>query len=343
MKTLKLLLVAGGIVAVAFRAFPATPAGNTRDFASELPATLESDEVFLKRVELELRHAGEPRRDALAELLAAGREHGLPSWGWALNRACEARAADCNDYLKYLSSWVAHQDLKQRSRAEGIVESIRSEATLQAMSPGERRDLYLKVIKDGYVHLGPALLDHLNVSIRALQEGMLDLIPAIQSGNARWQNHAVERQLIISKTQRAKDPVAELQKLVVSGANDESRRITEGDASLTEATRLAVMAVRELRRVNPPDGALLLRGSLDQYENVKRTLEDRVKGHVRPAAYLGELGWQIAEAVGDLGDRASERQALGGHTLWDQVHAVEERLLKEQKIAPGAVIASASR
>jgi hypothetical protein len=343
MKTLRLLLLGGGIVAVAFRAFPVTPAGDARDYTRELPATLESDEVFLKRVELELRRAGGPRRAALAELLAVGRDHSLPSWGWALNRACEARAADCNDYLKYLSSWVAHQDLKQRSRAEGFVESIRLEATLQAMSPGERRDLYLKVIKEGYVHLGPALLDHLNVSIRALQEGMLDLVPAIQGGNVTWQNHAVERQLIITKTQRAKDPVAELQKLVVGGVNDESPRLTEGDTSLTEATRLAVMAVGELRRVNPSGGAQLLRGSLDQYENVKRRLQDRLKGQVRPVAYLGELGWQIAEAVGDLGDRASERQALGGHTLWDQVHDVEERLVKEQKIAASAMIASTSR
>jgi hypothetical protein len=51
-----------------------------------------------------------------------------------------------------------------------------------------------------------------------------------------------------------------------------------------------------------------------------------------PTTYLSFLGWEIAEAIGDLGDRDFERKALGGRTLWDQVNEAERELVRQGKL-----------
>lgn len=356
MSTSKWLAIgAACALAVSARGASLNASQSVRDYAFSLGADSESDELFKRRVTLELRRAGGARREKVGELLTGGARQAFRSWGWVAMQACENSEVDCSSLPGLAGKWLDGLSPEARRRGEDVVVRIEQEARLQAMSEVERRALYLRVIERGYVHEGAIALDRWNTSIRALRERMLDLVPAIERSNAAWPDRGVERQLVVARALQAKDPTAELLALVARGAQEESENLNRAGASppvatRTEAVRAAVLALRELRRRNPEGLAEDLKHLVAAYEPVRKRIGDELAQTGRPTSrdadgqarvrgedYLGDLGWSIVETVGDAGDRAFERERLGA-CLWDQVGRAEESLLKSRKLTSQSMV-----
>jgi hypothetical protein len=69
-----------------------------------------------------------------------------------------------------------------------------------------------------------------------------------------------------------------------------------------------------------------------------RTVEARLSA----SAYLGSVGPELAERIGELGDRALERKAPGEATLRDRVFEVETEMVRCNLLSPAEVVATPS-
>jgi hypothetical protein len=59
-----------------------------------------------------------------------------------------------------------------------------------------------------------------------------------------------------------------------------------------------------------------------------------------PRWFLDEFSSDIAEAIGDFGDRQLERDFLGGRCLWDMVSDAEKAMVAKKMLAPSQMVTS---
>ena len=57
-----------------------------------------------------------------------------------------------------------------------------------------------------------------------------------------------------------------------------------------------------------------------------------------PRWFLDEFSSDIAEAIGDFGDRGLEREGLGGRCLWDMVNEGEKAMVAKKLLAPSQMV-----
>jgi hypothetical protein len=101
-----------------------------------------------KRIELELRRVGGPRREAVKDLLRSKFENNDRAWTREVLEACQARLVDCNDYLSLASKKVEGLRGKELELAEYDRSLISREAVLQRMMVRERHAFYERAISN---------------------------------------------------------------------------------------------------------------------------------------------------------------------------------------------------
>lgn len=295
------------------------------------------------RYELETRQAGGPRREVLEGLLKKGKEIDDPMWGKRVIDACVAELIDCGDFVASAMA-LAEREKAHPESARGMAKRIREEAALQAMAPRQRRAFYLEALTKGFAEEDGVRLDYRNAALRLLQERMPDLTRRVEEESSKWPNSPsdyLSNQIAIARALSSPNPQVHLLVLVRQGVlqpTDSSREL------------LGKQALNELRRLNLEGAAEELKEVLELYEPAKEKHDKERKEVLEKArqenrhllhserhrlaedAYLGVLGKEIIKAIGDLGDREFERKALGGRTLWDQVHDTEQELVRQGKL-----------
>jgi hypothetical protein len=345
------------------------PAGEIRSQRyserEPLPVDATSGVTVSARLGLEMRRAGGPRREVLESILVADRRDDS-AWSGRVATLCHEGVIDCGRFLPFVESMPDRVPPTQRESAIGQAQCLKEEAYLQALPMKQRQALYRQAIVTGHsiTDLGP-WLDSDNCALRALHDGMDELIPDIERGlrgSLRSNRESIEPALRMRKALTASDPEEALLRLVRHGVEVEVEHTLmpadkrPSDYRPFEAEVLFAMgAVDELRRLNPPGAAERLAALYALYKPAEEKLERerdellaKEKAGTLPRVYparvispakglTGRLARSIVETIGDLGDRDFERTVFrerldGLPTLWDRVNQVEKELVKQGKI-----------
>ncbi len=330
-----------------------------------LPADLTSSVLFQGRLELELRRAGGPRSDLVAGLLKTSLAVDDPAWGRLVITACREGVVSCRDYVDLAVSRATKEQGGNTDARRAELTLIRKEVELQALSARDRQAFYRNAINTGGATIGVITVTDVEAAMRALEEGDNSLLPSIRSRLETWASGdrmAIRPYLDVAEAIASPSASDGLIQLVRQGATydvtslkGEKPRSGEDAVAYDNERRTARLALVRLRRMNPPRVLEDLRNILALYDSVKeqrRRTEEKLQAAGRPylssevaapGDALGRLGKDISEAVGDFGDRALERSALGGPTLWDRVSEAEKALEKRGQLTLGAMVSSSAQ
>jgi hypothetical protein len=317
------------------------PPGGGRDY-SALPVNPVDAVVLERRLELEFRRAGGPRRDAVADLLKAGERVATLDWGRFVIRACQERLVDCSGYVEAAVERSRTASPELHRWAESRVKGIRQEAAIQALPSKTRQELYAKALRQGDARAGDVRVVAGDAVWRATREGMAPLVTSSDAAAAlrlAETQPVLRAEIELARALSTQDPGHALLELVARDTEHDATRV--GDMKQGEPAA-ARMALAELRRLNPAGAADELKRILTEATRNKAA-HAAAENSLRGAGSSGNLVLDIAEVVGDLGDREFERRMLGGRTLWDQVNDVEEALAKSGKIPRSAMVASSGK
>lgn len=342
------------IVLIAFLFWPAFPGtdercSDPRASCGSLPADLSSRALAQQRFRLELRRAGGPRPEVLEGILLAAREARDPSWASYLLKACQTGLVDCNGFITLAETEKPRDPLAGNGRAD--LAALQCEALLQRTSVRERRRFYSAVLNGQEVGSEFSQLDQCattwsEAARRVLAERFYDLIPLVERAKGRAAFRDLWPELEVARASASSDPESALIALTTQSAAHESSlagktRVEQSAlARTTEAAQgVANLALQELRRRNATGSVPELKKLLTLYEPLRLADAGVIRSPLpggkplpRPTGYLMEVGWLLAEAIGDLGDRELERETLAGRTLWDQVNEAELRLMHQGKL-----------
>ncbi len=363
MKRLQTIVIAGLILAGMDASGSGARPGGPKDYRP-LPADLASAPLFHRRLELELRRAGGPRPEFVAELLRTGAKTDDSGWSQRVLMACRAGLVSCRDYVDAVATLASQSPKDSAAWMAAQLEGIKTEAELQGLGQGGRQALYRAAIETGGATRGTVTMSAIEAAMRALEEGHLDFIPLVRSRLTSWSTEnqmAIQHYLDVAEALAAPSPTQALIELVRRGATIDVSSL-KGElvrshlaVDYDNERRAARFALEKLRIMNSPGTLDDLKGVLRLYDPVKemhaRKLEElQAAGRPylssqfpSPKDYLGQLGEDIVEVIGDLGDRDLERRVLGGRTLWDQVSEAEKELVRRGRLTPSAMIASDSR
>lgn len=302
-------------------------------------------QVLACQYELEMRHAGGPRKEVLEGLLQRAAELQDPDWGRRVVEACVAHYADCNEFTATAAA-MAEREKTNPEVARSLAKRIHDESALQAMTPERRRGFYLAALTQGFAKEDDIGLDYRNAAVRIVGERMLDLLPRVRSESAKWLNppsELLKRKIELVQTMAAPNVEDRLVDMVRDGISHPGDGVTQ---------LLAIEALQELRVLNRDGTDRRLKQLLDLYEPAAQEAETRRKqvilkrdqervsllsqerAELERGSHLGLLRKKVIEAIGDLGDREFERTAIGGTTLWDSVHESETALAKRGQLSP---------
>jgi hypothetical protein len=317
------------------------------------PATVDGGELLadqelaLAQVDLELRRLGGPRLGVLAQLweLCTGRDG---EWILRAARVCEAGALPCSRFEPVAAEWRARGMLAAEAEAVARIGLL---SAFEGMEPVQRRHALEVALREradarrvGREHAGP---DALQLATLAFDQGYLELEPLIEE-TGLITNPKVQAHARVARALRDPHPVARLLEIIEEGAGlDSAARAWQPEYGGDRWGQSGgVLAVAELRRLNPPGVLPQLRQALALYEwerggpGADRQSEGALEWQVedgrelRRRWQLGALGVALAELVGDLGDPETERDALGGPTLADRVEeglrVQAERLARDE-------------
>jgi len=290
-----------------------------------LPADLGSGELFDARLALELRRAGGARRDTLARLFAMGRTiPGLP-WRSRALRACRERLVSCSE--------------------PGFAgRAFQDEAILQGLARDDLHGLLLRALTgipdpEDEVKLLPWM-----AAYRAVSEGFFDLLPHVEAVRATApaeNRHDLGNRITLAQASRGAEPLGALLRIVERAAGlDVALRSAVLDGAkpvprrTTQPHRVGHFALDRIRRLGKREAIEPLGRTLRRYE----ALRSKAPPGAKPDRILGRLGWEIAETIGDLGDRDFERAALGRRTLWDRVKEAEDELVRRGSLPESELV-----
>ena len=346
-----------------------SPAHSERE---PLPVDATSGVTLSARLGLEMRRAGGPRREVLESILVADRTEDS-AWSGRVATLCHEGVIDCGRFLPMLETLPDRVLPAQRKSAVSSAECVKEETCLQVLPMKQRQALYRQAIVTGHpiTDLGPWLFDS-ECALRALHEGMDELIPEIErglGGRLHSNREAIEPALRMRKALISSDPTGALLKIIRHGAEVEVERtlrsVDEWEGYYHRAPGaeelFAMDAVREMGRLNPPGAAERLEVLYALYKPAEAKLERernellaQEKAGTLPRVYprreiprakglAGRLARSIVETIGDLGDREFERAVFKDRlddlpTLWDRVDRVEKELVKQGRLKASEMV-----
>jgi hypothetical protein len=313
-----------------------------------------------ERLTLELRRAGGPRQDVVDVILNDASELAPEAWLWYVLRSCYAGGAHCRDHVSVARERSGEASQESRQAAETYLAGVEEMACLESLSVSQRVDYFRLSLQLGGRSPGVGgcpPLDAQKAAIKALELGLVQLVPDIEESMASWPfppSEMLEARLHVAKILASQDPLGGLLELVKSAAQTEVDwlvTIADGSAQAVrtiQAPTAAWVALQELRQQNPSGAAGKLKEIFRLYDRSRAAYQVARERMMREGAlprdlpgnvaHLGEHGVMVAELIGDLGDREFERAALGGRCLWDQVREVELELVKQGKLKRKAMV-----
>jgi hypothetical protein len=318
--------------------------------AAEGAEPLAGEDLALAQVDLELRRLGGPRLDVLAQLWEqCTRRDG--KWILRAARVCEAGALPCSPFEAFLAPRREHGMVVAEAEAAARIGLL---SAFEGMEPVQRRHALEAALRERAdarrAGRKPAEPDALQLATLAFDQGYLELEPLIEE-TGLMRNPEVQAHARVARALVDEDPVARLLEII----EDEARQDAAVLAALVRQARYlgeyrrrssGVLAVAELRRLNPPGVLRQLRQALALYEwelggpGADWVSEGTPEWQVEDARLqrrrwqLGPLGVALAELVGDLGDPETARDVLGGPTLADRVEeglrVQAERLARDE-------------
>lgn len=326
------------------------------DLDGPLVANLESNAGAISRAEilLELRRGGGPRSSTLEAPLRRLWEADRMGWLAILPWLCERGHVDCREHVDaalQLESQLAPED---RQYYQAALKFLRYEAWFRGLSSAERIDYLRKCV------VTPERIDDdgscspQQAATRGLRLGLVeldaDIDAGLRSGLIR-KTPTLAAAMIVAVASQTAERESNLFALVSDAARAELKSALEANKLTHEARpeteRLVVQgAVDGLRRLNARGQIGSLRQIVERYRSVTRqsalhsgpaSLAAPGGRSVRTGQVFG-YGEQVAELVGDLGDRDFERETLGAPTLWDRVQEVESKLVLTRQLDPVATV-----
>jgi hypothetical protein len=290
-------------------------------------------------------------------LLAVDYVTGNPEWAERVVTACRDGIINCATYAPLVAERARAAAPQESARLARLQSMLRCEIDLEAKSRDERREVYRAALRRSDVgERQDCDLNWVEICRRASVEGMPELIAEAEVARARRNDRTGGSKLTIYKALTSSEPDRDLLLILRRSASYEVSLAQKTQQELsaeyeTTQAELGVghLALTQLRRRNPPGLVDELRSILRLYDPVRDQYSSEMKQFkmpgergsspaakrpfpLTPTSYLMGLGWEIAEAIGDLGDRDLERRTLGGRTLWDQVHEAEKTLVERGKI-----------
>lgn len=344
------------LAALSFSGSTSDPCASYRSYCRLAP-DIASRALSQQRFLLEARHVGGARREVVEELLATDYATGDPAWAARVLEFCKDGTISCVEYAPLVAERIQTSAPDDGVRLSRVQAAFRCESALQNKTRDQRRDIYLAALNgDPQLEISDCGFNWANVCRRAASEGMPEVVSQAEKTRVRRGDTTGGSLLTIYKALVSEKPDRELIRILrqsvlyeVSISQKSQKELSAAYAATQEVIGTGHLAVVQLRRRNAPALIDELRAILRLYDGIrdqyaaesKRAVDsaqrdgsravDRALA-VRPTSYLMQLGWEVAEAIGDLGDREFERATLGGRTLWDQVHEAEEELARQGKI-----------
>ncbi|MGV8040939.1 MAG: hypothetical protein AB2L07_12960 [Thermoanaerobaculaceae bacterium] len=302
------------------------------------------------RLKVELRRAGGPREAVVEELLEALAEGGDPGWGVRALALCRSRAIECRDLTRSLDllSLSMAGTAMENDRDSSFEDAFRAEANLAALGREGRLRVYQEVLRRDPPQKVKAPLSIEDAMARALDERMFELLPLLVAAKPRLEpsvgRHLGLRVDVLSAAYGASPESALLGYIQRAVDEDVAARLptaAQGQAVCSsDACYAALFAMDHLRRADAAEALGQLKSILASYGTVREALMHGYETRVRVARekgkslwnltepraemWLGLLGEKLAELIGDLRDRGTERAALGRKTDSELVEEVEE-------------------
>lgn len=316
------------------------------------------------QLRLEQRRPGGVRpRVARAVLdLFSRSEWGLPRWASAASGFCHAGTLDCEDLATEVERALSRVPKGYVESVQLNIRGMREHAKVQRIPRAQLEEALRRRMKGDTTPSPIDPRDPEQAALLALYEGFGDLADEIEQ---TLRTHAfpgshpgagVLAEIEMLRIKRQGDPVPRLMAIIDAEVQRDvaahlSSEIKNGRSSGVIASPLFELAVAELRRLNPPGSAEKLQPLVAAYDKVvarcnaylaEHPMAERQEESLAPAAkvipYPSATTRVLAELAGDLGDRELERRTLGGQTLWDQVNALERKLVKKGQLSSSATV-----
>lgn len=326
------------------------------------------------RLKVEVRRAGGPREAVVEELLEALAKEGDPGWSRKTLELCQSSVIECRDLTRSLDlmSLSIVGTARENDRDSSFEDAFRAEASLAALGRDGRLRVYQEVLRGDPQSKVKAPLSVEDAMTRALDERMFELLPLLEAAKRRLEPAASRlrglRVDVLSAAYGA-SPEPALLGYIQRGVDEDvtSRRSAAAAQAAgrrglpvceSDACYAAHFAIDHLRWANSTEALGRLKAMLATYETVREALmqanETRARvarekgrpecdlGEPRPAIWLGRLGERLAELIGDLGDRSTERAGLGRKTDSELVEEVEDVMEQRGLLRPSSRVTAPS-
>ncbi|HVN76553.1 MAG TPA: hypothetical protein VMT19_09565 [Thermoanaerobaculaceae bacterium] len=317
---------------------------------TEFPRLTGDPKTFLPtvlggRFALEMRRAGGPRPDVLLGFLE---DPPLPDgnmWMRLALAACDQDRVPCQELLS------AFDRLRAASGTSALVfrpddrELLEKRVARQRLSTEERTDLYRRALSEGSPLEWRGVYESgRDAARRVYNEKIVQLYPLADSyldAHADWEMDSARAARRVASAAASPHSLAALVALVREVAAwdvgawamaDDQRRHTQY-VGTSSRRQLLERTLTELRMLELPGTATALKEVMSLFreaELVKASPElGRLLTHPQPPRvwFKDEFSLAIAEAIGDLGDRDTERAVFGGRCLFDMVSEGEKAMV----------------
>lgn len=318
------------------------------------------DIISAARFELEMRRVGGPRPSAIVGILddrALLRDHTRLRRMWLKQAfaACENHAVPCSEVLTLFDRLNAMAGPTAPVFSPSDREGLEGVAAREALSPEQTEQLYRRALLTGGARDGAVFVLAEEAAFRVYDERMQNLYPmADRFLNSAWKGDksrviAARRVALADASTDAVPNLLAILREVAAWDVDtwslpDPRRYEAYNAGRMTHRYLVSAALAELRRRDLP-------GTREGLEQVMKLFE---KDHILAAHPNGggvlrnalrdsrwlkdEFSTDLAEAVGDFGDRKLEREALGGRCLWDMVSEAERAMVARKMLSPSQMV-----
>jgi len=335
---------------------------NWRETFPRVADSLEANHniILAARFELEMRRVGGPRPSAIVGILddrALLQDHAKLRRMWIKQAfaACENHVVPCSEVLTLFDRLRAMSDPTAPIFSPRDREGLEGVAAREALSPERTEQLYRRALLTGGARDGAVFVLAEEAAFRVYDERIQNLYPAADrflnsDGKGDKSRVIAARRVALAST--GPDAVSHLIALVREAAAwdvdtwslPDPRRYEAYNAGKTTHRYLVSAALGELRRRDLPGTR----------EGLEQAMEFFDKDHILAAHPNGggvlrnalrdsrwlkdEFSTDLAEAVGDFGDRKLEREVLGGRCLWDMVNEAEKAMVARKMLTPGQMV-----